>query len=162
VTRDLSQPQAAGAADALSSGTGAATAKAQSGFADAVQHAQHHHHHAHHAHHRHHAPNAVNVSPVVKAAVDKAIGAEHVSPSWRSSLLFIAAQESSGRVGVHNSTDSARGLFQLTRASWHLNPKGAASFGNATEEAQGGIRYIEARYETAPNAEAFWRAHHWY
>ncbi len=148
-------------ADAAASARPRAAAS-QAGFAEAVHHAEHHHHH-HHAHHaRHHAPNAVAVSPQVKAAVDEAIGSENVPTSWRSSLLFIAAQESSGRVGVKNSTDSARGLFQLTRASWHMNPNGAASFGNATEEAQGGIRYIQARYETAPKAEAFWRAHHWY
>ncbi len=104
----------------------------------------------------------VPISPQVKQAVDAAIGAEGVPSTWRSSLLFIAAQESSGQVGVKNTTDSARGLFQLTRASWHLNPNGAESFGNATEEARGGIRYIQARYTTAPNAEAFWRAHHWY
>ncbi len=102
------------------------------------------------------------MSPKVEAAVDEAIEAEHVSPGWRNSLLFIAAQESSGHVGARNNADSARGLFQLTRASWHLNPNGAASFGNAREEAQGGIRYIEARYTTALSAESFWRLHHWY
>ncbi len=36
------------------------------------------------------------------------------------------------------------------------------SFGNAVEEAQGGIRYIQQRYGTADNAVAFWRQHHWY
>ena len=102
------------------------------------------------------------MSPAVTHAVDQAIAAEHVPANWRHSLLFIAAQESSGHVGVRNSTDSARGLFQLTRASWHLNPNGAASFGNAREEAQGGIRYIQARYTTALSAESFWREHHWY
>ncbi len=161
MTQSVSKPAAALAADAMPSGT-RASAPGGHGFAAAVQHAQHHHHH-HHAHHaRHHAPHDVAISPQVKQAVDEAIGAEGVPTAWRSSLLFIAGQESSGQVGVKNSTDSARGLFQLTRASWHLNPNGAASFGNATQEAQGGIRYIQARYTTAPNAEAFWRAHHWY
>ena len=103
------------------------------------------------------------VSKGVVQAVEDAIHAEHVpAGTWRNSLLFLAAQESSGQVGARNNTDSARGLFQLTRASWHLNPNGAASFGNAREEAQGGIRYIEARYTTALSAEAFWRTHHWY
>jgi hypothetical protein len=157
----VSQPQAVGAEGAQPA---SATTPTQHGFADMVHQAAHrHHHHGHHAHHgRHHAPHEVALSPQIKAAVDQAIGAEHVPPTWRNSLLFIAAQESSGRVGARNTTDTARGLFQLTQASWHLNPKGAASFGNATEEAQGGIRYIQARYTTAPHAEAFWRAHHWY
>lgn len=156
----MTQPIAAGNTEAQPSAT--STAAPAGAFAAALHHARHHHH-AHHTHHaRHHAPNNSSVSPQVAAAVDEAIGAEHVPASWRSSLLFIAAQESSGRVGVRNTTDSARGLFQLTRASWQHNPNGVASFGNAREEAQGGIRYIQARYETAPNAEAFWRAHHWY
>jgi hypothetical protein len=160
VTNSASQLNAAGADGAQPLATGVAAPK-EHGFADAVHHAAHrHHHHGHHA--RHHAPHDVTISPQIKAAVDQAIGAEHVPPTWRNSLLFIAAQESSGRVGARNTTDSARGLFQLTQASWHLNPNGAASFGNATEEAQGGIRYIQARYTTAPHAEAFWRAHHWY
>ncbi len=153
----VSQPEGAGRPDATAPATGAG-AKSQHGFAGVLHHAVHHHHH----HNRHHAPHAVTISPDVKHAVDQAIGAEHVPTAWRSSLLFIAAQESSGHVGARNTTDSARGLFQLTRASWHMNPNGAASFGNAQEEAQGGIRYIQARYDTAPKAEAFWRAHHWY
>jgi SLT domain-containing protein len=128
-----------------------------------MHHALHHHHHHHQAHHhRHHAPNAVAVGAEVRTAVDQAIGAEKVPATWRDSLLFIAAQESSGHVGARNTTDSARGLFQLTKAAWHHNPNGAASFGNAREETQGAIRYIQARYTTAPNAEAFWRVHHWY
>jgi SLT domain-containing protein len=72
------------------------------------------------------------------------------------------AQESAGTVDARNPVHSARGLFQLTAANYHLNPNGARSFGNAVEEAQGGIRYIEQRYGSADNAVAFWRQHHWY
>jgi SLT domain-containing protein len=54
------------------------------------------------------------------------------------------------------------GLYQLTAANYHFNPHGAASFGNAVEEAQGGIRYIKQRYGTADNAATFWQSHHWY
>jgi SLT domain-containing protein len=43
-----------------------------------------------------------------------------------------------------------------------LNPNGTQSFGNAVEEAQGGIRYIQQRYGTADNAVAFWLQHRWY
>jgi len=159
VTVSVSLAKQADSTDASASAPGGA-AKADHRFGEALRHAVHHHHHHHH--HRHHAPNAVAINPEVRAAVDQAIGAEKVSPTWRDSLLFIAAQESSGHVGARNTTDSARGLFQLTRASWHHNPNGAASFGNAREETQGAIRYIQARYTTAPKAEAFWRAHHWY
>jgi len=50
------------------------------------------------------------------------------------------ARESGGRVHAKDLVHSARGLFQLTAANYHLNPHGAASFGNAVEEARGGIR----------------------
>jgi hypothetical protein len=159
VTAPVSQPKEAGAATSTAPTHGGA-ANADQKFGEALHHAVHHHHHHHH--HRHHAPNPVAINPDVRAAVDQAIGAEKVPATWRDSLLFIAAQESGGHVGARNSADSARGLFQLTRASWHHNPNGAASFGNAREETQGAIRYIQARYATAPKAEAFWRAHHWY
>ncbi len=78
------------------------------------------------------------------AALSQAMTLEGVPQSWQASLRFIMAQESGGRVGVKNPIHSARGLFQLTAANYHLNPNGARSFGNAVEEAQGGIRYYPA------------------
>ncbi len=96
------------------------------------------------------------------AALTQAMTAEGVPQTWQSGLRFIMAQESGGRVDVKNPVHSARGLFQLTAANYHLNPNGAGSFGNAVEEAQGGIRYIQQRYGTADNAVAFWRQHRWY
>jgi hypothetical protein len=96
------------------------------------------------------------------AALSHAMTLEGVPSSWQSGLRFIMAQESGGQVNVKNPVHSARGLFQLTAANYHLNPNGARSFGNAVEEAQGGIRYIQQRYGTADNAVAFWQAHHWY
>jgi len=95
-------------------------------------------------------------------ALHQAMAKEGVPASWQPSLEFIMAQESAGKVGVHSPIHSARGLYQLTAANYHYNPNGTASFGNAVEEAQGGIRYIRARYGTADNAAAFWRQHHWY
>ena len=71
------------------------------------------------------------------------------------------AKRFGGRVDVKNPTHSARGLFQLTAANYHYNPRGAASFGNGVEEAQGGIRYIVSRYGTAANAASFWQQHQW-
>ena len=95
-------------------------------------------------------------------ALRQAMAQEGVPASWQPALTFIMAQESGGKVGVHSPVHSARGLYQLTAANYHYNPNGTASFGDAVEEAQGGIRYIRARYGTADNAAAFWRQHHWY
>jgi hypothetical protein len=95
-------------------------------------------------------------------AISQAMALEGVPASWHAGLTYIMAQESGGRVGVHSPFHSARGLYQLTAANYHYNPNGAASFGNAVEEAQGGIRYIRARYGTAEKAMAFWHQHHWY
>ena len=61
-----------------------------------------------------------------------------------------------------NPSSSARGLYQLLQAQYDLNPNGAQSFGNAVEEAQGGIRYVRGRYGTAAAAKAFWLLHKWY
>jgi hypothetical protein len=96
------------------------------------------------------------------AALRRAMAMEGVPDSWQSGLRFIMARESGGRVNAANPVHSARGLFQLTAANYHFNPNGARSFGNAVEEAQGGIRYIQQRYGTADNAAAFWRQHHLY
>jgi hypothetical protein len=96
------------------------------------------------------------------AAPQQAMRLEGVPESWQEGLRFITAKESSGKVDARNPVHSARGLFQLTAANYHLNPHGAASFGNAVEEAQGGIRYIQQRYGTADNAVAFWQQHRWY
>jgi SLT domain-containing protein len=98
----------------------------------------------------------------VTQAVQTAIAKEGVPKNWEAGLHYIIQRESTGKVGSANSTDSARGLFQLTKSSYHLNPHGAASFGNAVEEAQGGIRYIAQRYQTAENAVGFWKKHGWY
>ena len=109
------------------------------------------------------AEKPVTVIPAhADAALTQAMNLEGVPQSWRDGLRFIMAQESAGTVGAQSPIHTARGLFQLTKAHHHLNPNGARSFGNAVEEAQGGIRYIRQRYGTADNAAAFWRQHHWY
>lgn len=107
--------------------------------------------------------NPLSVIPAQSdAALQRAIALEGVPQSWQTGLRFIMAQESAGQVNAKNPVHSARGLFQLTAANYHLNPNGARSFGNAVEEAQGGIRYIQQRYGSADNAVAFWQQHHWY
>lgn len=96
------------------------------------------------------------------AALTQAMWLENVPESWRKGLEFIMDKESRGQIDARNPIHSARGLFQLTRANYHLNPNGAASFGNGVEEAQGGIRYIQQRYGTADKAVAHWERKGWY
>ena len=109
------------------------------------------------------APKPTSVIPAASdAALSKAMALEGTPPSWQDGLRFLMAQESGGKVDARNPVHSARGLFQLTKANYHLNPNGAASFGNAVEEAQGGIRYVQQRYGSADKAVTFWRQHHWY
>ncbi|MBV8617530.1 MAG: hypothetical protein JOY84_01615 [Curvibacter sp.] len=98
----------------------------------------------------------------VQQALRDAMRLEEVSPGSFDDLLWIMAQESGGIVGIRNGKSTARGLFQLLHAQYGLNPKGESSFGNATEECQGGIHYILGRYHTARTARAFWGKHHWY
>jgi SLT domain-containing protein len=95
-------------------------------------------------------------------ALQQAMALENVPGSWRSGLQYIMARESGGRVDVRNPRHSARGLYQLTAANYHFNPRGKDSFGNAVEEAQGGIRYIKQRYGTIEKAVAFWQQNRWY
>lgn len=112
------------------------------------------------------APAFPGTTPTTQAvaakALDQAMAQEHIPASWRPALTFIMSHESGGQVDAKSPIHSARGLFQLTAANYHYNPHGAGSFGNAVEEAQGGIRYIRARYGTADQAMAFWNQNHWY
>lgn len=98
----------------------------------------------------------------VQNALREAMRLEGTPSSEYDDLLWLIAQESSGMVGVRNKNSSARGLFQLLRGQYSLNPNGEKSFGNAVEECQGGIRYVIGRYRSASAAKAFWQQHHWY
>ena len=98
----------------------------------------------------------------VQNALRRAMQVEDLAVSHFDDLLWIIAQESGGMVGVRNPCSTARGLFQLLRAQYFLNPNGEKSFGNAIEECQGGIRYIMDRYQSAAKAKAFWMQHRWY
>ncbi len=130
------------------------------------------HHPAHHAGRFHelvhgrattgHTHPARSAPTDASTALTRAMEVESVPESWHSGLQFIMMHESGGRVDARNHASSARGLFQLTAANYHLNPHGAHSFGNAVEEAQGGIHYIEERYGTVDNAVAHWRYRHTY
>ena len=145
------------------------SARAHRHQGNATHHAGHHRaDHSNHAFgslvsgatHRHAA--RVALPSEVANALQTAMSKEGVPSSWQQPLQFIIGQESNGKVDATNHSDTARGLFQLTRASYHLNPNGAHSFGNPVEEAQGGIRYIQQRYQTADNAMDFWQKHGWY
>lgn len=98
----------------------------------------------------------------VKSALREAMRLENVSAVQYDDFLWLIAQESAGIVGVRNSRSTARGLFQLLKAQYGLNPRGALSFGNAVEECQGGIHYVLGRYNSASLAKKFWQSHHWY
>ncbi|WP_217430271.1 hypothetical protein [Sphingomonas bacterium] len=103
------------------------------------------------------------VPPAIQLALRQAMMTEKVPTDQYDDLLWILAQESEGNIGIHNGQGStARGLFQLLKAQYHFYPKGEASFGNAVEECQGGIRYIVARFHNAAAARKFWERHHWY
>jgi hypothetical protein len=95
-------------------------------------------------------------------ALREAIRLEGIPGTDFNDLLWIMAQESNGVVDVRNRTSTARGLFQLLKAQYELNPHGEKSFGNAIEECQGGLRYIYGRYHSARRAKEFWEKHHWY
>jgi hypothetical protein len=98
----------------------------------------------------------------VQNALREATRLEGTPSAEYDDLLWLIAQESSGVIGVRNKSSSARGLFQLLRGQYGLNPNGEKSFGNAVEECQGGIRYVIGRYRSASAAETFWQQHHWY
>lgn len=98
----------------------------------------------------------------VQFALREAMRLEGVPPTQYDAFLWIIAQESSAVVGVRNHSSTARGLFQLLRAQYGLNPNSEKSFGNPVEECQGGIRYVIGRYHSANAAKVFWQQHHWY
>ena len=95
-------------------------------------------------------------------ALKQAMVLEHVPEDQFLALAWIMAQESGGIIDTKNPHSTARGLYQLLKAQYELNPNGQKSFGNAIEECQGGIRYIVHRYKTADHAREFWEKHHWY
>ncbi|MES2150018.1 MAG: hypothetical protein V4508_09500 [Pseudomonadota bacterium] len=107
-----------------------------------------------------HDPTAI--SPVVQVALHQALRIENASHLEYADFLSIMAQESNGQVNARNSHSTARGLFQLLRNQYPLNPNGEKSFGNVIEECQGGIRYVTGRSHSAFAARQFWQRHHWY
>ncbi|UVS98960.1 hypothetical protein [Burkholderia glumae] len=102
------------------------------------------------------------VPPASQKALRDAIALEKQPATDYNDLLWIMAQQSSGVVNAQRPDSTARGLFQLLRAQYGLNPNGEKSFGIAVEEAQGGLRYIYGRYHLAYQARKFWERNRWY
>lgn len=99
----------------------------------------------------------------IQQALRQAMALEGMATTEYADMLWILAQESEGNIGIRNGQGStARGLFQIMRVNYGLLPRKEASFGNAIEECQGGIRYVVGRYHTAAAARRFWVAHLWY
>jgi hypothetical protein len=94
-------------------------------------------------------------------ALREAMAIEGVPLTQFKDLLWLMAQESGGMVDLRNGRLPARGMFQLLRPQYELNPNGESSFGNAVEECQGGIRYLLGRYHTAASARLVWEAKRW-
>lgn len=109
-----------------------------------------------------HEKDTKSISPIVKTALREAMRLERISSTEYDDFLWLIAQESGGIIGARNGQSSARGLFQLLRAQYGLNPNAERSFGIAIEECQGGIRYVVGRYRSAAAAKQFWLQHHWY
>ena len=103
-----------------------------------------------------------DLPPSSVEALKTAMNLEGAPLDWFDDLAWIMVQESEGKVDARNSTSSARGLFQLTKINYYLNPHGAHSFGDAVDECRGGIRYIKQRYHTAQAARAYWQLHNHY
>lgn len=122
----------------------------------------HHHRHIKQKKHGWTAKSPSIVSPKVQQALRDAMVKEQIPTTEFDDLLWIVAQESEGVVNAKNGSSTARGLFQLLKMQYGLNPNGEKSFGDAVEESQGGIHYIMGRYHTAAAARKHWEKHHWY
>ena len=69
-----------------------------------------------------HDPSSISAESL--QALKKAITLEHIPESEFSDLAWIMAQESGGVVDAKNPHSTARGLFQLLKAQYDLNPNG--------------------------------------
>jgi SLT domain-containing protein len=114
----------------------------------------------HHHTHRYSEKKVADLPHATLEALRDAMQKEGAPDEWFEDLAWIMAQQSEGCVDAENPTSTARGLFQLTEVDYSLLPLGKASFANAVEECQGGIRYIRQRYDTAAKARAYWRLDH--
>lgn len=78
---------------------------------------------------------------------------------------YIIQHESGGDPTAQNPTSSAFGIWQglaSTRASYAQRMGFDPDTTDVNQQLQMFRQYITDRYGTADNAEAFWRAHHWY
>src|SRR5205807_2362474 len=92
---------------------------------------------AHHPHHYgpnykrhtglHHGSTAAGMPEEAEQALSRAMALERVPQTWEAGLRFLMLRESGARSDVANPASSARGLFQLTRSNYYLNPRGVSS-----------------------------------
>lgn len=114
------------------------------------------HHHTHHCSEK----RVIDLPRAAIEALRDAMAKEGAPEDWFDDLAWIMAQESEGYIDAECPTSTARGLFQLTEVDYTLLPRGKASFGDAVEECQGGIRYICRHYVNPREARANWYLHH--
>jgi tape measure domain-containing protein len=96
---------------------------------------------------------------VIGSASGIAIGGASAAEQW------IINHESGGRTTARNPTSTAFGLGQLilaNRIAYGRQLGVDPNTTNASAQLAMMRMYIHDRYGTAENAEAFWKAHHWY
>jgi phage-related protein len=80
-------------------------------------------------------------------------------PQW-AALQYIVSHESGFNPTAQNPTSTAYGMFQFLDSTWAS--VGGSKTSDPGVQAALGMKYIQSRYGTPINAQAFWNAHHWY
>lgn len=84
-----------------------------------------------------------------------------IPSSWYSAINYIANHESSWRVNATNGSSGAYGIPQALPGS-KMAAAGKDWRTNAITQLKWMKSYVTERYGGAPQAEKFWKAHHWY
>lgn len=84
-----------------------------------------------------------------------------ISSSWYSAINYIASHESGWRFNATNRSSGAYGIPQALPGS-KMAAAGKDWRTNAITQLKWMKSYVTDRYGGAPQAEKFWKAHHWY
>lgn len=84
-----------------------------------------------------------------------------IPSSWYSAINYIASHESGWRVNATNGSSGAYGIPQALPGS-KMAAAGKDWRTNAITQLKWMKSYVTERYGGAPQAEKFWKAHHWY
>lgn len=84
-----------------------------------------------------------------------------IPSSWYSAINYIASHESGWRVNATNGSSGAYGIPQALPGS-KMAAAGKDWRTNAITQLKWMKSYVAERYGGAPQAEKFWKAHHWY